>query len=114
MPVCVSACGIVWAVPGGEVGVVSAPWRAEALHALGSIGLNLLLGPGSGVMMVDVVVVDVLGRRPAAATQNALGAAGVGSKEGGDESAGPVWGSRARGVASHPGRLAARGLEDAG
>lgn len=64
----------------GEVGIVGAPWRAEALHTLGRLSLNLLLGLGPGVVVVDIVVVDVLGGLPACC-QN-LGGPRVSTKEG--------------------------------
>lgn len=100
-----------------EVGVVGAPWRAEALHALSRLGLDLLLGLGPSVVVVDVVVVDVLGGL--LARHQDLGAGGVRAEErpvvGGRRGAArPVRGARARRVADHARRLAPRRLEDAG
>lgn len=87
-----------------EVGIIGAPWRAEALHTLGRLSLNLLLGLGPGVVVVDVVVVDVFGGRPARC-QN-LGGPGVSTKKGPMARQGqcrPIRGAGARGVASDAG-----------
>lgn len=79
----------------GEVGIIGAPWRAEALHTLSRLGLDLLLGLGPSVMMVDVVVVDVLCGL-LACHQN-LGGPRISTKEGpmarGHQSARPLWGA---------------------
>lgn len=87
----------------GEVGIIGAPWRAEALHALSRLGFDLLLGLGPSVVMVDVVVVDVLCRLPAC-HQN-LGCPRIGTKEGPVASrhhrSRPIWGAGARRVPSH-------------
>lgn len=48
----------------GEVGIIGTPLRAEALRTLGCLSLNLLLGLGLSVVMMDVMVVDVLCRLP--------------------------------------------------
>lgn len=63
-----------------EVGIIGAPWRAEALHTLGRLSLNLLLGLGPGVVVVDVVVVDVFGGRSDWCLN--LGGPGVSTKKG--------------------------------
>lgn len=79
----------------GEVGIIGAPWRAEALHALSRLGLDLLLGLGPSVVMVDVVVVDVLCGLPAC-HQN-LGSPRIRTKEGpvanGHHCTRPIWGA---------------------
>lgn len=87
----------------GEVGIIGAPWRAEALHTLSCLGLDLLLGLGPSVVMVDVVVVDVLCGLPAC--HQDLGGPGVSTKEGrvarGHQRARPIWGAGARRVPDH-------------
>ena len=87
----------------GEVGIIGAPWRAEALHALSRLGLNLLLGPGPSVVMVDVVVVDVL--CGLTASHENLGCPRVGTEEGpvarGHQSFCLIWRTRAWRVPNH-------------
>lgn len=115
----------------GAAGVVGAPGGGDgagAARALGGLGLHLLPGPGTGVV-VDVVVVDVLRRLPAhEAPGPEEGAAGWGG--GGGEQRAPggrgravlqevvaamlVRGARAGAVAAHARGLAAGGLEDPG
>lgn len=64
--------------------------------------------------MVDVVVVDVLGRLPAP-SQRALGGPRVGGPQEGDQGGGgPVGRARAGRVADHAGRLASGRLEHPG
>lgn len=63
-----------------EVGIIGAPWRAEALHALSRLSLYLLLRLRPSVVMVDVVVVDVLCGLPACHQE--LRGPGVSTKEG--------------------------------
>lgn len=87
----------------GEVGIIGAPWRAEALHALSRLGLDLLLGLGPSVVVVDVVVVDVLCGLPAC-HQN-LGGPGISTKKRpvarGHRRPRPIRGARARRVTGH-------------
>lgn len=80
----------------GEVGIIGAPWRAEALHALSRLSLNLLLGFGPSVVMVDVVVVDVLCGLPAC--HQSLGGPRISTEErpvaSGQRCNSPIWGAR--------------------
>lgn len=79
----------------GKVRIIGASWRAEALHALSRLGLDLLLGLGSSMVMVDVMVVDVLCGLPAC-HQN-LGGPRISTKEGpvatGHQFTCPIWGA---------------------
>lgn len=87
----------------GEVRIIGAPWRAEALHALSRLGLNLLLGLGPSVVMVDVVVVDVLCGLPSC--HKSLGGPRISTKErpvaSGQRCNSSIWGARTWRVTSH-------------
>lgn len=100
----------------GEVRITGPCWGAEALHALSRLGLHLLLGLGRGVVMMDVVVVNVL-RGLSAGHQNFGGhriRTHGGSMAGRPSGTRPIRRAGARRVAGHARRLAARSLQDTG
>lgn len=104
-----------WNLHRGEVRIIGAPGRAEALHTLSRFSLDLLLGLGPSVVVVDVMMVDVL--RGLLACHQDLGF-WICTEEGPmthrHHSTSPIWGVWTWRVPNHTWWLAARCFKDTG